>query len=254
MPHLFLALHVAAGSLAIVLGAVALLVAKGGWLHRRAGLAFVLAMLAMGISGSILAARHSFTNVNVLGGLVSAYFVTTALTTVRPDSTWMRRLNIGALAAAIGLILAEVRVGLEALAGRVGAADGVPLRGGPLFFMAAITTFAAVGDVRFMRSTAPRGRPRLARHLWRMCFALFIATGSFFSIPDRVRTILPEVFATPPLQLTPMLLPAVVMVYWLWRLRRQSAGRLTVSTTSPDDYDGSSRPDAEVILAAPRRP
>ena len=26
------------------------------------------------------------------------------------------------------------------------------------------------------------GGPRLARHLWRMCFALFIAAGSLFSI------------------------------------------------------------------------
>lgn len=219
---MLLTLHVAAGGAAIVLGALALLVTKGGWLHRRAGLVFVSAMLTMGISGSILAARHSLTNVNVLGGLICAYFVTTALTTVRTDSVWILRVNRGALAAAIGLILAQVVVGFKALVSEVGTADGVPFHGAPLFLMATIMTLAAVGDVRVMRSVAPQGRRRIARHLWRMCFALFIATGSFFSIPERVRRVLPEAFATPPLQLIPMLLPLVAMLYWVWRIRRRS--------------------------------
>ena len=216
---MLLTTHIAAGGLAICLGSVALLAAKGGWLHRRAGLAFVIAMIAMGVSGSILAARHSVTNVNVLGGLVCAYFVTTALTTMRAQSTWTHGLNLGALAVAVGLVVAELTVAVKAVRGEVGMADGVPFHGAPLFAMATITTLAAIGDVRVMRS-APRGRRRLIRHLWRMCFALFIATGSFFSVPDRVRRILPEAFATPPLQLVPLLLPLVVMLYWSWRVRR----------------------------------
>jgi len=31
-------------------------------------------------------------------------------------------------------------------------------------------SLAATGDVRIMRFGMPRGGPRLARHLWRMCF------------------------------------------------------------------------------------
>ena len=42
---MLLPIHVAAGGLAIVLGAVALLVKKGGTIHRRSGLLFVYAML-----------------------------------------------------------------------------------------------------------------------------------------------------------------------------------------------------------------
>ena len=49
-----LPIHVAAGGLALVLGAVALLVKKGGTIHRRSGLLFVCAMLVMGISAAIL--------------------------------------------------------------------------------------------------------------------------------------------------------------------------------------------------------
>jgi hypothetical protein len=45
---MLLAIHITAGGLAIILGAVALLVKKGGSIHRRVGLLFVYAMLVMG--------------------------------------------------------------------------------------------------------------------------------------------------------------------------------------------------------------
>jgi uncharacterized membrane protein len=47
---MLLPIHIAAGGLAIVLGAVALPVKKGGTLHRRSGQVLVHAMLVMGIS------------------------------------------------------------------------------------------------------------------------------------------------------------------------------------------------------------
>jgi hypothetical protein len=78
---------------------------------------------------------------------------------------------------------------------------------------------AAVGDVRIMRFGPPRGGPRLARHLWRMCFALFIAAGSFFSVRERVATILPEPFTSGPMRALPILLLFGAMFYWLWRVR-----------------------------------
>ena len=78
---------------------------------------------------------------------------------------------------------------------------------------------AAAGDVRTMRFGMPRGGPRLARHLWRMCFALFIAAGSFFSVRERVAKILPGLFATAPMRALPILLLFGAMFYWLWRVR-----------------------------------
>src|SRR5262245_45268281 len=100
---MLLPIHVAAGGLAIVLGAVALLVKKGGTVHRRSGLLFVCAMIVMGTSASILAFRKSPSDPNVFGGLMTLYFVGTALTTVRPESPWTRRINIAALIVALGL-------------------------------------------------------------------------------------------------------------------------------------------------------
>ncbi len=91
---MLLSIHVAAGGLALVLGAVALSVKKGETIHRRSGLLFVCAMVVMGISAAILG--------NVGGGLMTVYFVGTALTTVRPVSAWTRTFNVAALFIAAG--------------------------------------------------------------------------------------------------------------------------------------------------------
>jgi hypothetical protein len=87
------------------------------------------------------------------------------------------------------------------------------------FILAAVLLLAAAGDVRIMRYGLARGGPRLARHLWRMCFALFIAAGSFFSIRERVATILPEPFTTGPMRALPIVVLFGAMFYWLWRVR-----------------------------------
>jgi uncharacterized membrane protein len=206
---MLLPIHVAAGGLALVLGAVALLAKKGGTIHRRSGLLFVYAMLILGVSAAILG--------NMGGGLMAIYFVATALTTVRPVSPWSRRINVAALTVAVGLALIDIVGGVKAFNSPRGVLNGVPFL--MLFFLAAVLILAAAGDVRIMRFGVPRGRPRLARHLWRMCFALFIAAGSFFSIRERVAKILPEPFTTAPMRALPILLLFGAMFYWLWRVR-----------------------------------
>jgi len=219
---MLLPIHIAAGGLAIVLGAVALVVRKGGTIHRRSGLLFVYAMLVMGISASILALRKGLTDANLMAGPMTAYFVGTALTTVRPAASWTRRLNAAALTIAIGLALFAILGGIKNVSNPHLSPGGVPFRtiGVMSFVLATVLLLAAVGDLRIMRFGPPRGGPRLARHLWRMCFALFIAAGSFFSIRERVAKILPPPLTTGPMRALPILLLFGAMVYWLWRVRR----------------------------------
>jgi uncharacterized membrane protein len=208
---MILPLHVTAGGLALILGALALLAKKGGTIHRRSGLLFVGAMLVMGISAAALG--------NVGGCLLASYFVVTALTTVRPVSRWTRWVSVGALLAAALLGLGGIERGVKAYYSPGGSIDGVPFV--MHFFIATVLILAAAGDVRIMRSGVPRGGPRLARHLWRMCFALFIAAGSFFSVRERVAKILPEPFTSAPMRVLPILLVFVAMFYWLWRVRHR---------------------------------
>jgi uncharacterized membrane protein len=217
---MLLPIHVAAGGLAIVLGAVALLVKKGGTIHRRSGLLFVYAMLVMGITASILEFLKSPAAANVVAALMAVYFVGTALTTVRPVSRWTRGINVAALTVAVGLALQGIVGGVKIfnLPGRT--YNGVPFF--MPFFLATILILAAAGDVRIMRFGMPRGGPRLARHLWRMCFALFIAAGSFFSVRERVAKIIPEPFTSGPMRALPILLLFGAMFYWLWRVRSRA--------------------------------
>jgi uncharacterized membrane protein len=219
-----LAIHVAAGGLAMVLGAVALTAKKGGTIHRRSGLLFVCAMLVMAVSAAILGIRNGAVG-NVVAAFMTAYFVGTALTTVRPASRWTGRINAAALLLAMGLALLAVVGGINKISTPGLSPGGVPFRtiGVMSFMLAAVLLLAAVGDVRIMRVGPARGGPRLARHLWRMCFALFIAAGSFFSIRERVATILPEPFTTGPMRALPILLLFGAMFYWLWKVRGRRA-------------------------------
>ena len=215
--EMLLPIHVVAGGLAVVFGFTALFVKKGGTVHRRSGLLFVYAMLVMGISASIVAFLESPSDPNVIAGIAPLYFVVTALMTVRLGSSSTRRINVAALGVAVSLALYSTVLGVVALDSPGRGANGVPFV--IHFIFAVLFSMAAIGDVRFMRNGMPRGAQRLARHLWRMCFALFIAAGSFFAIRERVAKILPEPFTTGPMRALPILLLFGAMFYWLWRVR-----------------------------------
>jgi hypothetical protein len=212
---MLLSLHIAAGCVAVIAGFVAVAARKGSQPHRLAGLTFVASMLVLGFSAAGLG--------NVAGGLVAVYFSTTAFTTVRQPSVWARRVNLAAMAGAFALAAVHVAGGVMALQRPSHALNGVPFA---MFFFLGLTLLAAaLGDVRVWRAGPPKGRGRLARHLWRMCFAFFIATGSFFSIRSRVARILPDSLNTTTVRLVPILLPFAAMIYWLWRLRRRRLPR-----------------------------
>src|SRR5262245_15120276 len=85
--QLSLTLHISAGSTAIISGFIAVLAAKGSALHRRMGIVFVASMLVMGLMGAFVAVTWGrATAVNFPAGMIAAYFVATALSTVREES------------------------------------------------------------------------------------------------------------------------------------------------------------------------
>ena len=183
---------------------------------------FVHAMLVMGVSASILSILRGRDLGNVFAGVLTAYFVGTALTTVRPVSSWTRLIDAVALTVAAVLAVGCVFGGIRLISTPGYDPGGVSFRtsGMMSLIIAAVLAMAAAGDVRIMRVGMPRGGPRLSRHLWRMCFALFIAAGSFLSLRERVAQILPEPFTTGPMRTTlPIVLLFGAMFYWLWRVR-----------------------------------
>lgn len=217
LPLLSLALHVAAGSVALVAGYSAIAARKGGPWHRRSGTIFVYGMLALGLSAVGISVYEGSEDVS--SGALTAYLVFTSWTTVSPLRGAGRRVDLALMALAFVFAAGGFLRGVEALGRPGGHIAGVPA--GMLFFLATIVLLAAIGDARMIRAGGIQGTRRLARHLWRMCFALFIAAGSFFSIRSRVAVILPDPLTTWPVRLVPILLPFAVMFYWLWRMRRR---------------------------------
>ena len=86
-------------------------------------------------------------------------------------------------------------------------------------FMGSVILLAGIGDLR-MLVRGISGKRRIARHLWRMCFGWFIATGSFFLGQQQV---FPPRFRGSPVLLVPALLPLALLIFWLIRVRFTNA-------------------------------
>jgi len=100
----------------------------------------------------------------------------------------------------------------------------------PFFLFGVIGVLGSIGDLRALRSGVARGAPRLARHLWRMCTALLIASMSFFIGQAKV---IPKPIRIMPLLALPILAVLVTMLYWVWRIRirRSTRGVVTGAAT-----------------------
>ena len=230
-----LLVHILAGGLGLVAGAVALSAAKGARLHRQSGMLFVYAMVTMSLTGVAIAFLRGI-ETNALGGVLAAYLVITALTTVRPPAAGARWLDRGAMLVALAVGLTLVTVGFELLLSGKSSRDGVPFP--MLFFLGVVALLASGGDVRVLRSRGIQGARRLARHLWRMCFALFIATGSFFlGQADEF----PEALRVTPLLVALALAPLLALFYWLWRVRSRRTHRGILGVASPEEILNTDR-------------
>jgi hypothetical protein len=207
-----LPIHIIGGFLALASGYIALYATKGAPAHRKSGTVFVAAMVVMSLTGAYIAVLHD-EPVSVVAGLLTFYFVATAMLTVSPlPSTFAAVAPVAMLYATIVSIAAIVT-------GFAIVGSGRP-EGGPMFIFGGLGLLAAKGDWRVIRAHGIQGRPRIARHLWRMCFAMWVAAASFFWGPQgRV----PEIIRIPTLQAIAVLLPVAVMVFWLWRLRARNA-------------------------------
>ena len=207
-----LPIHIVAGLVAIVAAAVALYASKGARLHRESGRIFVYAMLTMSGTAMVMAAVQP-NWANVLQGALTFYLVTSGLLTIRRHVTARHSIQIGAMLVAAAIGLAHFSLGTAAMHSATGTKYGYPP---PLYFIfGSVALVAAFGDMRMIRVGSLQGRRRIVRHLWRMCFATFIATGSFFLGQAKV---FPEPVRIVPLLAIPALAPLVLMLYWLARV------------------------------------
>jgi uncharacterized membrane protein len=215
-----LAVHFTAGLASIVAGTIALSVTKGSRLHKKSGLVFTWTMIALGLTAAGIGTYEHIPS-QVFAGLLAAYLVFSAMTTVKPLPGIGQRVNVALMVVAFAYAVASLYGGVTEWLDPTVEVIGRP-RVVPPLVVGTVILFAAIGDLRAIRAGGLQGSRRLARHLWRMCFGLFIATGSFFLgqmkfIPEPVRFV--------PLLLALAFAPILFLFYWMWRVRVR--GRLS---------------------------
>jgi hypothetical protein len=112
----------------------------------------------------------------------------------------------------------EVTCGIEAAISPTGLKYDYPP--GPYFMMGSVAVLASVGDLRMLVRQGIAGTQRIARHLWRMCFALFIAAGSIFLARQQI---FPAFMRKTGSLYVLSFLPLILMIFWLIRVRVVSA-------------------------------
>jgi uncharacterized membrane protein len=172
-----LVVHICAGTLGLFSGTAALSFRKGSRRHALAGKIFVLSMLIMAVGALYLAVVKHQPN-NIGGGITTFYLIGTAWLTARRREGETSRMDGVALLIPLALGILTWMNGIKVVRSGASSQEGVPV--GMTFFMGSICLLAAAGDIRMLLHGGVVGATRVARHLWRMCFGLFIAAGSFF--------------------------------------------------------------------------
>lgn len=239
---LILFLHIAGGSVGIVSGMVALLTRKGERVHRIAGTIFFVSMLTMATIG---ASASPFLPVpemaNVAAGVLTFYLVATSWGAIRRRDGCIGWLEKFGLAVALGVVAAGVIFVQMAKNSPTGTLGKTPPQAFYVFVL--VGSIAAVGDIRVVLRGGISGAARIARHLWRMCAALTIASGSFFLGQQKV---MPPFMRGSPWLFVPVFVPLLLMVFWLIRVRIGT--RFKADSLKADSFkDDSDRGAASAI-------
>jgi hypothetical protein len=224
-----LLLHIVSGTAGMLSGFVTVFLKKGARRHAIAGTVFVVSMVCLTLSGTYMAiVKHQPSN--ILGGALTFYMVVTAWMTARRPNGTPGLFDWSALLIAAGVAVAEVTFGIEAMRSPTGMI--YENSAGPYFVFGAVAALAFIGDIRMLARGGIAGTKRLGRHLWRMCFALFVAAISIFLARQQVFPVL--------LQKTGVLiflsfLPLMLLIFWMLRVRFAGAYK-TNSKLVTNDY------------------
>lgn len=228
--------HIAVGLVAILAGSAAVAAPKWGRLHARAGTGFFAAMLLLGITASLLEPYRTPPG-SPVSGIMVCYFVATSWVAARRRGARTGWFEIIACAAALGL------AALIGWAGMSGAAT-TPVGRGRVFAFAGFCLLAGGLDLNAILRRLNAAQ-RIARHLWRMCFAFFIATGSFFLGQQDV---MPQAVRGSPILFSLAFAPLAFMAFWLVRIRMGNmAAKLTLCRRGVEPL-ASNRPHLQMEI------
>lgn len=207
--------HVIFGTTAIFAGFVTIVSQKGQRIHRLFGRVYVISMLIMSCFGAI-AATINPQAINVLAALLTSYLIITAFHAAKSQSIERGTIEYASFIFIGTLTLLALLFGIEALVSEDGTKDGFGYEF--YFFICAICTLAASGDLYGLLKGYIKGKQKIARHVWRMCFSYFIAVGSLFTGPGA--TAFPQFIRDSGILSLPEPAVLLVLIYWVYKTLR----------------------------------
>ena len=202
--------HISAGALALLSGAVALVLRKGSRPHRLAGSVFMLAMVSMTTSAFALALVRNEVGTCLIASL-TFYLAVTAWRTARRRDGGAGLFELGALSVALALGAALIVFGAEAFSSPSGTKDGHSAR--QYFVFGLVALWSGAGDLRLLIRGGILGPQRIVRHLWRMALPWLIAAYTFFQTRA-----FPAGLRRAHIHYVPLVLVIGATTYWVIRL------------------------------------
>jgi hypothetical protein len=203
--------HIVSGGAIVLFGVGAFLLSKGSRLHRLAGNLFFVSMASLFLSGLIIGLlRPEVLGTGVLG-MLTLYLAATGWRTARQSDGKAGAFETGAAVFAVIIAVAVVVAGWQGMNFPIGVKDKMfaPI----CFVIAGLALCFAALDVSVIVRGGVAGSRRIARHVWRMGFAVFFAAtagliGQSLRFPEPVR----------PLLYALVLLTLMLTVFWLVRV------------------------------------
>jgi uncharacterized membrane protein len=200
--QILLLTHITGAVVGISSGFLSMLFRKGASLHRLAGNIFVGSMLAMSGTAAYLAKVYKPNRINLLVGLLMFYVVATGWWASKRRQRGVAPFDIVALT---WVLLVAVIAFTYAMAYT------------PCAVLGTMAALFALSDIRMLARGGVAAVNRRRRHLWRMSFALLIATLSFF--PGQAK-LFPKALLKVPAMYIPHIALVVAIIYWMIRYRR----------------------------------
>ena len=202
--------HIIGGTAGIATGIVASFSRKGAPLHRASGKIFLIAMFLTYLVGAGVAPfLEQGQRPNFVAGILALYLLLTGVSTARHNPVISGASKWLGLCIALGITAMGVTFMIMGANSESGTVDGAPPQAFLLFIIAG--SVAVLGEANVLWRGQLVGTARTSRHLWRMCFSFFIATGSlFFGQPQ----VFPDWFNASPLPFLIGFLPLFVLFFW----------------------------------------
>jgi hypothetical protein len=187
-------------------------------------------MLGLSTSGAYLGfMKHQM--LNGLQGVLTFYLVATAWLTAKRGDGEAGIFDWGALIVPLAVGAGLAIYGLQEATSQTGSKGG--FSAAAYFIFGSVALLFAAGDVRMLVRGGVSGTQRIARHLLRMCYALFTAAGSLFLGQPQV---FPAALRKSNVLFIPAFLPLILMIFWLFRVRVTNAYEKRPVPSSGDVY------------------